>query len=536
MPAMGGARGVVGSAGTTPASLTIPGQSYVPASYGPATTNTRRPVMAMGGAGVAGAVTPLNSDVCQRWGFTIPSTGGAPIARFRLRARNSNCFANTTIAGAITLTGAYIGRPNVAAATTWAGNFTTAPTSLGLSTTVEMGTSEYVSPWISPSTLTLAPNTFYGLSVGLTCAGVQLNKDTTPGWAFVGTGSAAAASAAATPGTTAQPYTNYMDWRLEYEFAGTNQIGFFLGDSIMSGDLVTTTPAVGQMGTNNTWPQQAALRLGHHAMNGGVGSSWSASFTAAPATVLAYSRFFAPESGNTTFASTPDYGCIALGVNDGLYMEVFGQTIANIQNNFQSMYANFGTIGIQRIYQCTATQGFTGLPAANILTAQSGQLSTALAGAFVAITVANVRGPGYATGQPGAAACWYQATQGPTRCYVGTPNNPVAGGGPLTITGAAGGSGSTLTLTVAGTITAPVGTPVLTGWEYNRKNINLYIRNFPPGIQAVIDFDADVMTQFYDPSSTGRTEYYNNSGENHPTTPAMYGLMASRFVNGILGN
>jgi hypothetical protein len=112
----------------------------------------------------------------------------------------------------------------------------------------------------------------------------------------------------------------------------------------------------------------------------------------------------------------------------------------------------------------------------------------------------------------------------------------VAGGGPLTITGAAGGSGSTLTLTVAGTITAPVGTPVLTGWEYNRKNINLYIRNLPPGIQAVIDFDADVISQFYDPSSTGRTEYYNNSGENHPTTPAMYGLMASRFVNGILGN
>jgi len=529
--------GFTNAALNIPSNGRIPGQSYVPASYGPATTNTRRNVMAMGGAGVSGAVTPLNSDFCQRWGFTIPSTGGASIARFRLRGRNSNVFTNTNTAGSITLTGAYIGLPNVAAASTWAGAFTAAPTSLGLATTTEMGTAEYVSAWITPATMTLTPNTYYGLSIGITCPAVQVTKDTTPGWTFVGTGSAAAASAAATPGTTAQPYVNYMDWRLEYEYAGTNEIGCFLGDSIMAGDLVSTTPAIGQMGINSTWPQQAALRIGHHAMNGGVGSAWTGTFTGTPSATLAYSRFFAPESSNTTFASTPDYAVVAIGVNDANYMETLGVTLAAVQTNFRTIIANLQTLGIQRIYFCTATQGFTGLPAGNIITAQSGQLvTTALAGAFVSINVANRLGPGYATGQPGAAACWFQATQTPTRCWIGTPNNPVTGGGPLTITAAAGGTGTTLVLTVSGSATAALGTPILTGWEYNRQNINLYIRNLPAGVQAVMDFDSEVMSQFYYPTSTGRSEYYDNSGENHPTSPAMYSLMASRFVNGILGS
>ena len=54
---------------------------------------------------------------------------------------------------------------------------------------------------------------------------------------------------------------------------------------------------------------------------------------------------------------------------------------------------------------------------------------------------------------------------------------------------------------------------------------------------ATLDFDADVTSQFYFPPATGRAEYYGGTGGSvHPTGPGMYDMVASRFVNGILGN
>ena len=622
-----------GGGSSTPGTLTIPGQSYVPAASGPATTNTRRPVLALGGDGYAGPVTPTNSDVCQRYGFTLPSTGGASIARFRFRLRNADNLNNTTTAGAVTLGAFAIGTPNVGSENVWAGDFTAVPTTVVAAPgSTELGTSEYVSPWVSPATFALTPNTFYGLTLGFTCSGVQVNKGQTPGWSWVGTGSAAAALLAAAPGTTPQPYVQYLDLRIEYEFAGTNEIGLFIGDSLCGGylNLQTGPPATGHMGPDNTWPHQAALRLGHHDMNAGVGAALTGAFTAAtPATNLAWSRFLSPESGQTAFASTPDYLHIALGTNDCL--DLGSDPTPTFQAGVRTIISRATLLGIPRVYASTAqpaTQySFGGITPC----CQAGQLAGTLAGAFTIVPVCaefgagvgNPKGtPGYATlsaatnagttitatvpdttgmvvggpvgianasggtwsringlwtvasiisgtqftfvntlaptgsysassanvlfgtnpigpggafAQPGQGTAWKNSGAN-NNLFLGTPQQPVAGGGPIPVTLVFGPGQTSMLMAASGTATATAGTPVLTASEYYRQEINLWLRSLPPGIQSIIDLEAQAMDQFYYPTCTPRREFYNDQGDVHPTGPGLYSFWAGLFANGILGN
>jgi hypothetical protein len=540
--------------------LVIPGQGYLAG-----TTNGRRNVLAMGGEGDRGTVIPAGSpgpDVCCRYGFTIPSTGGSPVNRFRFRLRNANNLANTTQAGQVTLTAFAIGTPSAGEAQ-WNGDFTAAPTPvLAAPGSQEVGSSEWVSPWIYPSTFSLVPNTFYGLSFGFTGPnGLPCNFSLTPGWTWAGTGSAAAAGGAGVPGTTAQPYTQYLDLRVEYEWNGTNQIGFFVGDSITSGWLNTIggLNAIGHMGPDNAWPQMAALRLGHHAMNAGVGGVTAVGpfSSGAPLTQLAWTRFFNPDStGNganlTGFAAVPDYIAIALGLNDAY--DSFFPGLPTFQLNYLDIVANALTFGINKAYACTATTGFNVLAGAGVPCFQAGVLTAFPANPmtslsigplpFAILTALQYFGPGAGAGQPGAGNAWYGATGGPWHLYIGTPEaapSGGAGGGPYVISGiTSGGNGVTLVLAISGSPARTGGTlagvPVMTGSEWNRRTINAWLRSNPPAIQSVIDFATDIECEYYYPSAVGKPEYYNNAGDIHPTGPAMYGLLASRFVNGIVGN
>lgn len=548
----------------------IPGQSYVPGSVSGIThPYTRRNVLVLGGEGDQGPVTPTNSDVCQRYGFTIAPTGGVPINRFRIRIQNVNAATNAFTGGAINFTEPIqIGTPNVASENQWNGDFvassrvTVVPTpgsqTLGAA-------SEYVSPWVSPSGFNLKPGTFYGLTLGFTCAGVQVNMSHTPGWAWVGTGSATASAADAAPGTTPLPYTQYLDVRLEYEYNATNQIGLFIGDSITSGWLNTITglgtTGTGHMGPDNTWPSMAGLRLGHHAMNAGIGGASASSGTGAnhPFTTntnWAYQRFLSPESALTAFACTPDYAVLQLGVNDSLIST--GITLANYQSAMQSIISILQGFGINRIYAVTSSSGFsvntTGTTPAwqgGVLSAQPASPMTNMSlypGIAAAIGGASLFYPGppgpVVSGNlaipPGASNAWFAASGGPWTCYLGTPQAPV--GGPYTVSGITSGGGGSwpLIFTVSGTPARPaqalVGCPVLTSSEYNRQNFNLWLRTNPPGLQAVIDFDAWTTTQFFYPTVVGRPEYYNSAGDVHPTTCAMYEATAALFANSIQGN
>ena len=521
--------------GSLLASLSIPGQSYVPSSYGPATSNTRRGCIAMGGAGAGtgSPVTPTNGDFSQRFGFTIPSTGGATITRFRFRLRNSKVNTNTNTNGTVNVGGIYLGTPNVATESAWAGDFTATPTQvLAAPGLTELGTSEYVSPWIT--SFTLVPNKFYGLSYGCTLTGTAaaVQTDATPGWSWAGTGSAAAASGAAAPVTAGSPYTNYLDLRMEYEFSGTSEIGFFVSDSLGAGWQQSTTPAaIGHMGADNTWPHQAALRLGHHDFNGGVGGIGTTGWVAATTiTDLAFTRWLSPESGYTTFASTPDYAVIGLNLNDNN-----GLTLTQFITNYQIVIGRLQALGIPRIYATTEGPGYT----TSLFSVgwQAGSLTTIPANPMTSLVVGYTPGPGVAGGQPGPNNAWVYGGAGSV--YLGTPEAPI--GGPYTCTAATGGSGSAITLTVSGLPARPAGAaalpiPIMTALEYMRRSFNKYIRSLPPGITAILDFDINTTSQFYFPSAVGRQEFYDNTGDIHPNGVAMYSMWASMFVNGILGN
>ena len=535
--------------------LTIPGQSYVAGSV-----NTRRNVLCLGCDGDVGSLNqPTNGDACQRYGFTIPSTAGAPVQRFRFRLRNANNAASTTVSGTVNLGAIAIGTPNSSAEQAWLGDFTGVPTTVvaapGLT---ELGTTEYVSPWIYPTTFALTPGKFYGLTYGFTLTGTAAtaNAGYQPGWSWSGTGSAAAALLAAAPGTTPTPYQNWLDLRMEYEFAGTYEIGLVVGASFDNGTLNTiTTPqqAVGHMGPDSAWHSQAALRLGHHSMNSAIGGTGCAVNNKpwVTSTALAYKRLLSPESGYTQFASVPDYAIISLVGNDAAGLASQAAWLAGIES-ILSILAGYG---ITRVYMTTNSAPYT-LNFLNVSTSfMSGKLNTALGtGALSTVSLTApqyattpVPGPfGYGGGPPGSIQNWYTATGGPYALYIGTPvqgMGPYGVGafipsqGPFTVTASATGTG-VLNLTVTGSLTtaAPAGTPVLTQAEWLRQQFNNVTRSLLPGIQSVIDFAADIDSQFYFPHTLPRPEFYNNSGDAHPTNNGMYTLMASRFVNGIVGN
>jgi hypothetical protein len=468
------------------------------------------------------------------------------VTRFRIRIRNSNLLANTNQAGAISLNGIAIGKPNTGAENAWLGDFTVAPTQVVAAGTIDPGDTgaEYVSPWIYPTTFNLVPNTFYGLSIGFTCPGVQVNSSSTPGWSWVGTGSAASFLNAAAPGTNPQPYIQMLDTRMDYEFQGSNEIGMVVGTSIDSGWLTTVVASVatGHMGPDNCWLQQAALRLAHHAMNGGVGGATAAAnassgnaATFGLVTNLSWTRFFSPESGYTAFACTPDYLIVNLGVNDGYAITTI--TLAQFQAAIRAVAAIAVSLGIGRLYIGTAGTGFT-ISLGNVAN-QAGQASANPANPITSISIANVLGPGPNTGQPGAGSAWYNAAGGPYQLYLGDPQNLL--GGPYTVSAVtSGGTGATLVLAISGAPARPansrIGMPVLTASEYNRQNFNLWIRSLPPPFQSVLDFEIDSKSPFYYPSAVGRPEYYANTGDVHPTNIGLYDAMASRFVNGLVGN
>jgi hypothetical protein len=396
----------------TPPEIDFLSPSQLP---GGAPVNTRRTTYALTDGGTLGTSTGYQ-DVAFRCGFTFPVTP----TRCRVKIRNSDLLANTTTSQSMVITGIWWGTPNVGSETAWAGDFTGAPTKVDNGTTQDLAT-EYVTSWFTPPNTAVA-YALQGLSIGITSSvDSKMNFSSSPGWTWhgaTGAGCAAAAGNAAAPaGTgTASPYLSVLDIRLEYEFVGDNQIGFFVGTSITSGWIGTSGTAFGHMGPDNTWPHIAALRLGHHAINGGVGGATAANFTSTSA--LAWTRFDLGANVNSGVSCVPDYAVIDLGVNDCFAGPVgFGAAttlcpdLATFQANIQTIIANLQTAGITRIYICTQPPGVN-VPPFAATCYQAGSLGTAVAaGALGTVNLTDSAtsqaGPG--GGNPGLGSYWFAA-------------------------------------------------------------------------------------------------------------------------------
>lgn len=294
-----------------------------------------------------GGNTATWSDVCWRGAITLPVT----TTRWRFRVKNWNRGAGTLNAGTLNYTGLYQGTPVVAGGS-WTGDFTGAPTQILPAFVPPTDGSEYISPWVTSSAFQFTRYTAKFLSFGYTSSAVTVNVGFNSSWFSYGTSgtlaSGSTAVATLTAGTGGGKTNNYgaVDTVIEYEFVGTNPVGFFCGDSITSGYAGNATVLAGVVanscGPMNAWPELAASRSGFVAVNGGVGGDTATNWTTV-ASNGRYSRF-------DLTTTPPDFAVVFFGANEA----VGSRTLSNYQNDIAGVVTALqGTLGIQRIYVST---------------------------------------------------------------------------------------------------------------------------------------------------------------------------------------
>ena len=438
MPAIGGARGVVGSAGRSFSSLTIPGQTYVPG-----TVNTRRATQTFGDASTFfGAITAYQ-DTCCRMGFQLPVLP----TRIRFRWKNwcaSAVYGTASQAGPVAITGIWMGALPVNQSQ-WSGAFAATPTLVAPAQVIDTSVTEYVSPWVNTSAIPgfladIAMGVSFGINTAATGpAGVNtpVNAGSNTSIFTNGAGCSLAANAGAAAvnpaGGTLSNSVFLGDLRMEYEYIGPNQISFHIGDSVTSGvssnqsGSTQACATVGVAGPYNRWPEKAAAKMGTLAINAAItGTNTSGSLLGPFQNILgnAYARF--------DLASTiPDFACISLGTNDCGYTGIGGPytqftPVSTYQTNMLAIVAACQSLGIRRVYATTVPpQGQTAGPLTANLTA----------GVSTAVTVA---GP-----HPSPATAWALPTGSTTVNQVVAITAPnFTGTQTLTLTSTAGFSTS----------------------------------------------------------------------------------------------
>lgn len=292
-----------------------------------------------------GGNTATWSDVCWRGAVQLPVT----TTRWRFRTKNWNRGAGTLNPGTLNYTGLYQGTPVVAGGQ-WTGDFTGAPTQILPAFIPPTDGSEYISPWVTATSFQFTRYTSKFLSFGYTSSAVQVNVSFNSSWFGYGTSGtlASTSSSAATlvAGTGGGKTNNYgvVDTIIEYEFVGTNLVGFFVGDSITSGYAGNATTLAGVVanscGPQNAWPELAAMRSGFAAVNGGIGgdsaTNWGSSSN------QRYTRF-------DLTTTVPDFACVFFGANEA----VGSRTLSNYQGDIAAVVTALQALSVNRIYVCT---------------------------------------------------------------------------------------------------------------------------------------------------------------------------------------
>ena len=532
---------------TANAVATPSGQSFV---SGASPANTRRSTLVLAEGG--NNPTTTTQDCCSRTSFTLP----VGVTRARFRIRNAGPNGNLVSTSPVAVTGIWWGTPNTAAEGTWLGDFTAAPTQVYAgAAAADIGTTELVTPWFAPPASAVA-NALQGVSFGFTSASDSaMYVDSIPGYTWHGTtgaGYAANAGGAGVPsGTgTASPYWQMMDIRMEFEFVGSNPIGFYIGSSLTIGYCATFPGiAFGKMGADNEWPQMAANRRGHLAVNGGLNGATCANFLSA--STQPWTRFNDPTTGTLFGACLPDYAVIDLGINDS----ATPSTLATYQSNIETIIANLQAAGITKIFICTTIPGFlteTGVGyGGHYTTFQMGQLKAALAaGSASSLTVTGpvtptTAQPGPGGGFPGPPATWYDAsnTGTPGLIFLEYPASGISEG-PITLTAASGTA--TLTLSFSGGFTFAnahaAGAPVFATREGYRQLYNHWIRTGVPGTMATIDMAKATETpalavaggNLLAPSQKNWS-LWGAVDNVHPYSPAVYQAMAQEADTLLVG-
>lgn len=191
---------------------------------------TRRAGVALTLSG--GGFTDTATAVQLRWPFKI----AAAVQRFRIHLRNHNDRDSLAYAGALSVTGIWVGAHGVATDGTLTGAWASTPKQVsGAFTTSDTG-GEYVTGWIERSTAALDGYTEHLISLGYTCAAQTNHAGVAGCWRSAVPGEAASMS----PGTAlTRAALSPLDVWVEVEIDADVPVGAYLGDSLTVGTGAT---------------------------------------------------------------------------------------------------------------------------------------------------------------------------------------------------------------------------------------------------------------------------------------------------------
>jgi len=212
---------------------------------------TKVGAFSFGGAGGASSLTNI-SEMIVRTPFRLP----VKPTRARLHVQNRNLKDNLGLTpGAFNFTGLWIGKPVVDATGALTAGFTAVPTKVLNAFSTPADGSEYVSAWFDTSAI-IDARTDYALSYGYTCAaGQNTHRATGFHWWSNITGDAAKAGNQSMVSTVTTNQSPHLDIWLEYEFAGTNPVNLYVGDSLTDGQRAL-------YGARDNYPQMHSRRTG----------------------------------------------------------------------------------------------------------------------------------------------------------------------------------------------------------------------------------------------------------------------------------
>lgn len=391
---------------------------------------------------------PSTFDWTQRFLTCIPVS----TTRWRMRVANRDR-QSTIYTSPGTVTSVWTGLPTLAISGSWRwdGNFTAAPTQVWAGGTIPTDGTELVSPWITATNFTAGQQMLISMGVTVANSGTGVIFDeTTQTYRLIASGSSHAGDTVLS-GSARTAAGVMFDIRIEYEYAGTEPIGLFVGDSITSGFGDGDTNGESGLHGFESFPGVAGMAGRFNYINAGA-----TAYTAAlwqPSTLWIWNRL-------DLATTVPDFAVIALGTNDISGSLPSGTYKANLGAVVNIVKAK----GIKKIFLATIPPRV--FPTAGLLTvgASIGATSITSDTNFLGITY-----PSETTGT-------IQIGKG--RLQETVVVSAASGTGPYTLTVGALG------------LNHVAGEQITAGKERIRQLMNDFIRGVPYGVQGVVDLDA----------------------------------------------
>lgn len=311
------------------------GSAYGAALAKLAQPRVKRAALNISSPNATGTVT----DWLRRDTIQLPQT----TRRWRLRIRNWIPYTAALGTANVTTTAVYIGEPVITTAAAVdtgkpTGAFVNAPVQALAGVNLGAAGAEYLSPWVTSSSLQFQANKLYLISQGFTApSGTVANGGQSVGFTVLNSGGAANVATQGVPAGQALSNTAYLDIVMEYEFANSASgvpVGIVIGDSNSVGFGNTGIPVY----AHQQFHQLIGTQVGTPIASLGISGYGSVNFT-----VSANGLFTRFDVGG---AFIPDFALIEVPTND------FGgnQASTNVAVKIMTIVANLKAFGVKRIY------------------------------------------------------------------------------------------------------------------------------------------------------------------------------------------